>query len=139
MQSGNAVTALLICLGAACATGPVFEPSDWSATIEPSGDSNVRANVRAAAAPGVTAISINLAGGDTNGTHPWHIHRGTCGDDQGIVGDPAAYTPLSPNSAGAASATANITVQLVPGENYMVSVHRSPDALGDIIGCAELR
>lgn len=139
MRSGTAVTALLTCLGAACASAPVFEPREWSATVEERGDSDIRANVRAASAPGQTAVSINLAGGQANATHPWHVHRGTCGNDQGIVGDPAAYTPLRPNSAGGASATAHILVQLVPGQSYMVNVHRSPQALNEIIGCGPLR
>lgn len=138
MRSRTAVTALVV-LAAACATVPVFEPRDWSATVEERGDSDVRANVRAASAAGQTAVSINLAGGESNGTHPWHVHRGTCGNDQGIVGDPAAYTPLRPNSAGAASATAHIAVQLVPDGDYMINVHRSPQALNEIIACGELR
>lgn len=138
MRSATAVTALVV-LGAACATAPIFEPREWSATVQERGDSDVRANVRAASAPGQTAVSINLAGGQANGTHPWHVHRGTCGNDQGIVGDPAAYAPLRPNSAGAASATALLNVQLVPDGNYMVNVHRSPQALNEIIGCGELR
>lgn len=138
MRSRTAVTALVV-LAAACATVPVFEPRDWSATVEERGDSDVRANVRAASAAGQTAVSINLAGGESNGTHPWHVHRGTCGNDQGIVGDPAAYTPLRPNSAGAASATAHIAVQLVPDGDYMINVHRSPQALNEIVACGELR
>lgn len=139
MRTATAVTALVVSLGAACATAPIFEPRDWSATVQERGDSGVRANVRAASAPGQTAVSINLAGGQSNGTHPWHVHRGTCGNDQGIVGDPGAYPPLRPNSAGAASATALITVQLVPDGNYMVNVHRSPQALNEIIACGQLR
>lgn len=138
MRSRTAVTAIVV-LGAACATVPVFEPRDWSATVQERGDSDVRANVRAASAAGQTAVSINLAGGESNGTHPWHVHRGTCGNDQGIVGDPSAYTPLRPNSAGAASATAHLAVQLVPDGAYMINVHRSPQALNEIIACGELR
>lgn len=139
MRSGKAVTAALVFVAAACASSAVFDPHDWSASVAERNDSDVRANVLAASAAGQTAVSINLAGGQANGTHPWHVHRGTCGNDQGIVGDPAAYTPLRPSSSGAAAATAHLDVQLDPAQSYMVNVHRSPQALNEIIGCGELR
>jgi hypothetical protein len=126
-------------LAGACATVPILEPRDWNATVEPRGGSDVRANVRAASAPGQTGVAINLAGGEGGGSHPWHIHRGTCATGGAIVGDAGAYPVLRPTSAGAATATAHIRVQLVPGEGYHVNVHRSPQALGQIIGCGDLR
>jgi hypothetical protein len=55
------------------------------------------------------------------------------------VGDANAYPPLRPNTAGAATATAHIGVQLVPGENYHINVHRSPQALNQIVACGNLR
>jgi hypothetical protein len=125
--------------GAACATMPVFEPQEWSAEVEPRGGSEVRANVRAASAPGQTAVAINLIGAETGGAHPWHIHRGTCASGGGIVGDANAYPVLRPTSAGAANATAYVRVQLVPGEPYHVNVHRSAQQLDQIIGCGDLR
>jgi hypothetical protein len=136
-------TGMMIVLGAllagACAAVPVFEPRDWNATVEPRGGSEVRANVRAGSLPGQTAVAINLVGGETGGAHPWHVHRGTCATGGPIVGDAAAYPVLRPNSAGAANATAAIGVQLVPGESYHVNVHRSAQALNQIIGCGDLR
>jgi hypothetical protein len=128
-----------VLLAAACATIPVHEPREWSATVAPRGDGEVRANVRVATAPGQTAVSINLAGGEPGGAHPWHIHNGTCASGGSIVGDPAAYPVLRPNSAGAASAIAHVGVQLVPGSSYHVNVHRSAQQLNQIIGCGDLR
>jgi superoxide dismutase, Cu-Zn family len=139
MRSGTALVFGIVALSGACATVPIFEPREWSATVEPRGGSSVRANVRAGTAPGQTAVAINLAGGETGGAHPWHVHRGTCATGGDIVGDPAAYPILRPTSAGAATATAHIAVQLVPGESYHVNVHRSAQALGEVIGCGDLR
>jgi hypothetical protein len=102
-------------------------------------DSNVRANARAASAAGQTAVSINLSGGQSGGTHPWHVHIGTCASGGGIAGDPSAYPPLRPDTNGSASAVAHLTVQLIPGDDYHVNVHRSPEALGEIVGCGDLR
>jgi hypothetical protein len=124
---------------AGCATMPVYEPGEWNAEVQPREDSGIRATVRAVTAPGQTAVAINLAGGDAGATHPWHIHRGTCETGGPIVGDAAAYPPLRPTSAGGATATARIRVQLVPGEDYHVNVHRSPELLGQVVACGNLR
>lgn len=138
MRPGS-MLAVLTCLAVACATSPVFEPREWSGSVEPRADSGVRANVRAATGPSQTAVSINLAGGQARGAHPWHVHSGTCSTGGGIVGDPTAYPVLRPGSNGSATAEARIGVQLIPGESYHVNVHRASDALGDIIGCGNLR
>jgi hypothetical protein len=132
--------ALLTALGAsaACAT-PLTEPSDWRASVEPRAGSDVRANVHATSVTGLTSSAINLIGGDSGGTHPWHIHEGTCATGGPIVGDPGAYPPLRPGQAGAATANARVRVQLVPGRDYHINVHRSPQALDQIIGCGDLR
>jgi hypothetical protein len=139
MRFGTAIVLAAVAAATACATVPIFEPREWNATVEPRDDSGVRATARAATAPGQTAIAINLAGGTAGGTHPWHIHRGTCATGGPIVGDPGAYPALRPTSAGGATATAHVGVQLVPGEDYHVNVHESPQALNRILACGNLR
>jgi hypothetical protein len=139
MRFGTAIVLAAVAAATACATVPIYEPREWNATLQPRGDSEVRATARAATGPGQTAVAINLIGGATGGTHPWHIHRGTCETGGPIVGDANAYPPLRPNTAGAATATAHIGVQLVPGENYHINVHRSPQALNQIVACGNLR
>ncbi len=128
-----------IAMVTACATVPVYEPREWNADVQPVGDTEVRAAVRAVTAPGQTAVAINLAGGEAGATHPWHIHRGTCETGGPIVGDPAQYPPLRPTAAGGATATAHIRAQLVPGEDYHVNVHRSPELLQEVVACGDLR
>jgi superoxide dismutase, Cu-Zn family len=135
-------TAFLLCVLAlgACATPPLFEPREWTATVTGrEGHEQARASVRAVVGPGTTAVAINLAGGTPNATHPWHVHSGTCASGGPIVGDPAAYPPLTPGSGGSAAATAALRVPLVPGSDYHVNVHLSPTQLGTVIACGDLR
>jgi hypothetical protein len=139
MRLGATLILASVAAAAACATVPIYEPREWNATVDPRDDSGVRATVRAATAPGQTAVAINMAGATAGGTHPWHIHRGTCATGGGIVGDANAYPALRPGAGGGATATAHIAVQLVPGEDYHVNVHRSPDALNEILACGNLR
>jgi hypothetical protein len=139
MRSGKVLVVVLTCLAGACTTVPQYDTHEWSATLGERLDSNVRANATAASSPGETTVSINLAGGQPGGTHPWHVHIGTCASGGGIAGAPSAYPALRPDPAGAATAVARLTVQLIPGDDYHVNVHRSPEALGDIIACGDLR
>jgi hypothetical protein len=139
MRLGATLILAGVAAAAACATAPIYEPREWNATVEPRDDSGVRATARAATGPGQTAVAISLAGGTAGGTHPWHIHRGTCDTGGPIVGDADAYPALRPTSAGGATATAHIRVQLVPDEDYHINVHRSPQALGEVLACGNLR
>lgn len=97
--------------------------------------------VQANSTPGGTSISIRFTGMAMKGmthTHPWHIHAGTCGSGGAIVGDPAAYPPLQVGADGSATAAASISPALQMGQEYYVDVHESPQALGNIVACAQL-
>jgi hypothetical protein len=124
---------------AACATVPLFEPREWNATVQPRGEEQARASVRAVTTVNSTVAAINLAGGQPGATHPWHIHSGSCASGGPIVGDAGRYPPLRPGSGGTAAATATINVVLVPGQAYHVNVHRSPEQLAEIIACGDLQ
>jgi hypothetical protein len=124
----------------ACATVPIIEPQEWNATL--SGTENfadARATVRAVSGPVQTGVAINLAGGQPGGTHPWHIHEGTCATGGPILGAANAYPVLRPGSAGTATATAVVGALLIPGQDYHVNVHQAPGALGTIVACGNLR
>jgi hypothetical protein len=135
------VLVLLAVIGlGACATVPIMEPQEWNANVTGTeAYQDARATARAVSGPIQTAVAINLAGGQAGGTHPWHIHEGTCASGGPIVGDADAYPMLRPGSAGTATATALVARVLVPGQNYHVNVHLSPTALGTIVACGNLR
>src|SRR6476659_11181214 len=50
----------------------------------------VQMNGSASMAPGTksgnTTVSLNLANATPGGVHPWQLHRGQCGSDDGVVG-----------------------------------------------------
>lgn len=126
-------------LVSACASTPAAAPRQWDATVRGNpGTENVRASVRANSGSGQTAVSINLAGGSSGGSHPWHVHVGTCASRGAIVGVAAAYPVLLPDGAGNATAIARLAVELAPGQSYNVNVHESPQNMGKIISCGNL-
>ena len=111
---------------------------DWNATLQPVNNSGVRGSVAARSALTTSGVSISISGAQPGAQHPWHVHRGSCGQDQGVVGDATAYPALAVSGNGTASASANLKVGLSEDARYMVNVHRSAAELGTIIACGPL-
>ncbi|HEU4699609.1 MAG TPA: hypothetical protein VFS40_10540 [Gemmatimonadales bacterium] len=88
--------------------------------------------------PGQTIASVTIRNAAPGGEHPWHVHRGQCGNDLGIFGPADAYGQLDVGSSGSASATATLPVPLPDSGAYMVNVHASRANMGTIIACGNL-
>ena len=111
---------------------------DWTATIEPRNNSNVRGTASVHSALAASVVRIAISGAAANAHHPWHVHRGTCDSGGAIVGDPSAYAALHVGSDGTASANSTIGTAINDDEKYHVNVHRSPTQLEVIIACGNL-
>jgi hypothetical protein len=96
----------------------------WMAANDKNGDQTVAQAEIANAAPG--------------GLHPWHVHRGQCGSDQGILGPADAYKPLKVNGDGRATATATLDIPVPKTGDYFVNVHASSANMGTIVACGNL-
>jgi hypothetical protein len=70
--------------------------------------------------------------------HPWHVHRGQCGSDQGVFGPADAYNPLKVDGDGRATATANLPVQLPRTGSFFINVHASAKNMSTIVACGNL-
>ena len=153
-----------IALAAACATSgssastpsdspsPAVSPSpdsaapstagaSWQGDLRPEGGSSTAGTVTitpAATGNQSTAV-ITLTGGTPNGTHPWHVHMGSCAEKGAVVGAPAAYTPLTTDATGAARLEVTLPFTAPATGTYSVNVHMSPSQMGKIVSCADLR
>jgi hypothetical protein len=85
-----------------------------------------------------TRVEISISNAIPGGVHPWHVHRGQCGNDQGIFGPADAYKPLRVNDDGRASAVAKLPMPLPKTGNYFVSVHASTASPETVIACGNL-
>lgn len=85
-----------------------------------------------------TRASVTIQNAVPGGRHPWHVHVGLCGDDQGIYGSAEAYPVLEVGGDGQATASAMIAVPVPTSGQYFVNVHASPNNLGTIIACGNL-
>jgi hypothetical protein len=157
------VAALLaaVLLSPACSRAPAVEatsagtiepatvPSDpptvvpagtrWAASLTPRDGSGVT-GVVSARVTGIDQldVDVSVAGAPPGRIHPWHVHRGTCDADQGIVGPPAAYPPLATGGDGRARLLATVPVTFERGQPYVVDVHRSSSEMRVVVACGLL-
>jgi Cu/Zn superoxide dismutase len=137
----RAIAVLLIGLFvAACNDDGTTQPAtQWNATLAGTpAFAGVSGTATASVAGGQTVVTATLAGAQAGSVHPWHIHFGTCADDQGIVGGAAAYPHLQAGAEGQATATATVNVALQAGQAYFINVHASPQNLPTIVACGAL-
>ena len=87
---------------------------------------------------GRTEAAVAITNAAPGGRHPWHVHVGQCGNDQGIYGEAGEYPVLQVKGDGRASATARLDVPLPTSGQYFINVHASEANLGTIIACGNL-
>jgi hypothetical protein len=119
--------------------------SRWNAVLstpaELAGISDIRGEGWAAKDPkdqNKTLAHVSISNAVPNAVHPWHVHRGECGSDQGIAGPADAYPPLKVNGDGKAQAEADLGVTMPRSGRYFVNVHASPKNMSRIVACGNL-
>jgi hypothetical protein len=139
MRRHTAIITTFVLL-AACATMPPPSPTDWSAAATANADftgAGANATARSTAGGATVNVAFREAQGMSGTVRPWHVHFGSCGNDQGIVGDANAYPPLRPGPDGIARASATIP-SLDPARSYFVNIHKSPSETQTIVACGAL-
>lgn len=119
---------------------PLKKGEDWKGNITGRGMWTGASGTATARVEGDnTAVTLLLTGLPPGGPYPWHVHDGTCATGGPIVGDPAAYAPLTVGADGRAEANARLLgTKFNEAKKYHVNVHRSPTDLATIIACGEL-
>lgn len=87
---------------------------------------------------GETRVQAEIANAAPGGAHPWHIHRGQCGSDQGILGPADSYKPLKVEGDGRATSTATLPFPMPRTGGFFVNVHASTANMGTIVACGNL-
>jgi hypothetical protein len=87
---------------------------------------------------GQTRAHVDISNAVPGGQHPWHVHRGQCGADQGIFGPADAYKPLRVDGDGRAQADAELPVPAPRSGGYFINVHASSSNMKTIVACGNL-
>ena len=85
-----------------------------------------------------TAVSLNLSNASPGGVHPWQVHRGQCGADDGVFGPADAYHAIKIDNEGRASAAATLPLSMPTTGLYYVSVGASAANAETIVACGNL-
>ena len=85
-----------------------------------------------------TTVQITLTGDTPGAVRAWHIHKGSCGHDDGIVGDAAVFPTFTVASDGKGVAKATLAAPLPAGTSYFVNVHASATDHKTIVACGAL-
>jgi hypothetical protein len=117
----------------------------WNGTLssrpELTGVSDIRGQGWMAGDPkeqGQTRAHVEISNAVPGGRHPWHVHRGQCGSDQGILGPADAYQPLKVEDDGRASGTATLPIPVPRSGSYFINIHASPRNMSTIVACGNL-
>lgn len=102
----------------------------------------VQINGSASMAPGeergYTTVSLDLANASPGGLHPWQLHRGQCGADDGIVGQSAAFPDAQVGRNGRATASASLPFETPTAGSYFVIVRASAANNAVTVACGNL-
>jgi hypothetical protein len=125
-------------------TADVNLNSRWHASLATPADlaGAVQMNGAAAMAPGRkrgdTHVTIDIANASPGGVHPWAMHLGQCGDDEGLFGPAEAYQPVKIGSDGRGSAVATVQIETPTTGQYFVSVRASAANAETVVACGNL-
>ena len=87
---------------------------------------------------GNTNVALLLANASPGGLHPWQLHRGQCGMDDGVFGTASDYKTLKVDENGRASGSATVPVVMPSDGRYFVSVSASEANAATIVACGNL-
>lgn len=102
----------------------------------------VQINGAAAMVPGskrgTTRVTMNVSNATPGGVHPWQLHYGQCGADEGVFGPANSYRSIKIDDAGRASAAVTVAQEMPATGNYHVSVGASAANSSTIVACGNL-
>jgi hypothetical protein len=85
-----------------------------------------------------TLAHVEISNAPPGGRHPWHVHKGQCGSDQGILGPADAYPLLEVGGDGKAEKDAKLPIPAPMQGQYFINVHAAPNNMGTIVACGNL-
>ena len=114
--------------------GTLTSPSNLAGAVQMTGSISISPGSSA----GNTDVVLLLANASPGGLHPWQLHRGQCGTDDGVFGTAEEYKTLKVDEYGRASSTANVPLLIPSSGRYYVSVGASVANAETIVACGNL-
>ena len=114
--------------------GTLASPSNLAGAVQMTGQISMSPGSNA----GNTNVALLLANASPGGLHPWQLHRGQCGTDEGVFGSADAYKSLKVDENGRATGSASVPLAMPSDGRYFVSVGASGANAETIVACGNL-
>jgi hypothetical protein len=109
-------------------------PAELAGAVQMSGSASMTPSSRS----GNTTVSLDLANATPGGLHPWQLHRGQCGADDGIIGASGAYPVAHVGRDGHATSSASVPFVTPTEGSYFVMVRASAANDAVTVACGNL-
>ena len=114
--------------------GTLTSPSTLAGAVQMTGSISMTPG----SSTGNTNVALILANASPGGMHPWQLHRGQCGTDDGVFGTASDYKTLKVDENGRASGSATVPLVMPSDGRYFVSVGASEANTSTIVACGNL-
>ena len=114
--------------------GTLTSPSNLAGAVQMTGQISMSPGSNASN----TNVALLLANASPGGLHPWQLHRGQCGTDDGVFGSADAYKTLKVDEYGRATGSATVPLVMPSDGRYFVSVGASVANAETIVACGNL-
>lgn len=112
----------------------IASPANLAGAVQMSGSASMAPGKKR----GTTEIVLSVANTSPGGVHPWAIHVGQCGADEGVFGALDNYSPLLVGSDGTGVSSATVALNTPTTGSYFVSIQASPANRELIVACGNL-
>jgi len=109
-------------------------PADLAGAVQMNGSASMTPGLQS----GNTTVSLDLANATPGGLHPWQLHRGQCGADDGVIGASGAYPVAHVDGDGHATVSATLPFVTPTEGSYFVAVQASVANDGVTVACGNL-
>lgn len=125
-------------------TRDLNQNSRWQATLVTPGalagavQMRGTATMQPAANGQETRLAVSLTNATPGGEHPWRVHRGQCGADEGGFGMTDAFKPVRIDDKGRGEASATVPGMTPTMGGYHVTVRASAANPETVVACGNL-
>ena len=114
--------------------GTLASPSNLAGAVQMTGSVSMSPNSNTSN----TNVYLDLANASPGGVHPWQLHRGQCGMDEGVFGAASDYRTLKVDEYGRAKGSAVVQGPMPSDGRYFASIGASEANAGTIVACGNL-
>ena len=109
-------------------------PAELAGAVQINGSASMAPATKA----GNTTVVLDIGNATPGGLHPWQLHRGQCGADEGVFGAADLYHAAKVGRDGRATSSATVPIETPTTGSYFVTVGASAANDAMTVACGNL-